>query len=153
MLDMDRIKSDFAHALRCGCSESGCMLRLDGLRDRVVLKGEELCQDRKMCDCIIFIVDSSVVIGVAELKSKTIRTSAVADKLANGSEIALDIFEKYAGRRMKLRIYHLLLHSGLDSSERRKIERKRIKVRGKGYDIITKPCGVHLSAVISQFRK
>ena len=60
MLDIERIKSDCAHALRRRCSESGCTLRLGGLSSRVVLKGEELYQDRKMCDCIIFIVDDSV---------------------------------------------------------------------------------------------
>lgn len=153
MLDIDRIKSDLAHALRRRCSESGCTLRLDGLRNRVVLKGEGICQDRKMCDCIVFVPNGSVIIGIVELKGKTVHTSEVADKLTNSAEIALDIFEKYVDRRMKPRFRHLLLHRGLDGSERRKIERRRIKVGGKGYDIITKRCGVRFRDVISQFGK
>lgn len=153
MLDIERIKSDFAHAFRSRCSESGCTLRLDGLSNRVVLKGEELYQDRKMCDCIIFIVDDSVIIGIVELKSKTVRTSEVADKLINSSEIALDILEKYADRHMKPIFRHILLHKGLNDSERRKIERSRINVRGRKYDIITKRCGTSLYMLISDYKK
>jgi len=153
MLDIDRIKSDFAHALRRRCSEGGCTLRLDGLTNRVVLKGDGICQDRKMCDCIVFVVNGSVIIGIVELKGKTVHTSEVADKLTNSSEIALSILEKYADWGTKPTIRHLLLHKGLDSSELRKIERRRIGIRGKRYDIIAKPCGVSFSTVISELRK
>lgn len=153
MLDIDRIRSDFPHALRRHCSERGCTLRLDGLRNRVVLKGEEICQDRKMCDCIIFVVNSSVIIGIVELKSKTVHTSEVADKLTNSSEIAFGIFEKYADKHTKPRIHYLLLHKGLDPSEHRKIQKRRIEVRGEERNIVTIPCGDFFSRVISDFRK
>ena len=88
MLDLDRIKRDFAHALRPRCSERGCTLSLQGLGDRVVLKGEEISQARQarkppMCDCIIFVVDDSIVIGIVELKSKTVDASQVEKKLVN----------------------------------------------------------------------
>jgi hypothetical protein len=98
-------------------------------------------------------MNDSVVIGIVELKSKTVHTSEVADKLTNSSETTLDIVQKYASKRIEPALLHLLLHKGLDSSERRKIERARIKVRGKRYDIITKRCGVSFSDVISEFRK
>jgi len=106
-----------------------------------------------MCDCIIFVVNSSVIIGIVELKSKTVRTSEVADKLTNSSEIALDISEKYADKRVKPTFHHLLLHRGLDGSERRKIGRSRVRIRGKAYDIKTKRCGTSFSAVISDFKR
>ena len=152
MLDIASIKRNFAHALRRGCSESSCTLRLDYLSDHIVLNGEVICEDRKMCDCIVFVVNSSVTIGVVELKSRTIHTSEVLDKLTNSSEIALGIFEKYGSRRTKPIFLHILLHKGLDGTERRKLGKTRIKVRGKEYGIITKPCGSFFSTIISKFK-
>lgn len=131
-MDIDRIKSDFSHASRRRCSESGCTLRLDGLSDHVVLKGEEICQDRKVCDCIIFVVGSPVVIGIVELKSRTVHSSEIVDKLTNGSEIALDVLEKCIGRQIKFEFYHLLLSQRLDPAERRKIERERSESEEEG---------------------
>ena len=153
MLDIERIKRDYAYALRSRCSESGCTLRLDRLSNRVVLKGDDICQDRKMCDCIIFITNGSATIAIVELKSKTAHTSEILDKLTNSSEIALDILEKYANRHMKPILLHILLHKGLDGSERRKMERSRIRVKGEKHDIIRKPCGTSLYKIISEFGK
>lgn len=152
MLDIACIKGEFAHALRTRCSESSCTLRLDHLSNHVVLNGEEICEDRRMCDCVVFVLDDSVTIGVVELKSRTIHTSEVLDKLTNSSEIALAIFEKYSGRRTKPIFLHILLHKGSDGTERRKLGKTRIKVRGKEYGIITKPCGSFFSTIISKFR-
>ena len=153
MLDIASIRRNFAHALRRGCSESGCTLRLSNLGTYAVLKGEKICQDRKMCDCIIFVVDGSVVIGLVELKGKTVHASAVVEKLTNSSEIALDILDEYGDKRAENVLCHFVLHRGLDSSERRKIGRSRIRIRGKAYDIKTKRCGTSFSAVISDFKR
>lgn len=160
MLDIDRIKRDLAHALRQRCSERGCTLRLQGLRNHVVLKGEEILQDRQdrklpMCDCIIFVTDGSVTIGVVELKSKTADPSQIESKLTNSSRAALDIVEKYTDSRTEIRLYHLVLCKRWRPIEHRAIASKRIKVRGKReeYSIITKRCGVSFSAVISEFKK
>jgi hypothetical protein len=149
MLDIARIKRDYAHALRDRCSERRCTLRLDHLSDHIVLKGEEICEDRKMCDSIVFVVNSSVTIGIVELKSKTIHTSEVADKLANSSEIALDIFKKHGDRRTKSEFLHILLYKALDGSESRKLRDRKIKVEGREHDIIPERCGSSFSKIIS----
>jgi hypothetical protein len=159
VLDVNRIERDFAHALRRGCSEKGCRLKLDGLGDHVVLKGEALCQDprerQRMCDCIIFVAGNSVIIGIVELKSKTAHSSEVVDKLTNSSEIALEILRKCVDSNISVEFRHILLHKGLDGTERRKMGKQRIRVRGKGgkYDIITKRCGISFSTVVSGFKK
>ncbi len=160
MLDLELIKRDFAHALRPSCSEKGCTLSLQGLGDRVVLKGEEISQARQahkppMCDCIIFVVDSSIIIGIVELKSKTVDVSQVEKKLVNSSRIALNIVEKYTDNRAEIEFYHLVLCKRWRHAEHREIKGKRIRVRGKkkGYSIITKRCGISFSEAISEFKK
>jgi hypothetical protein len=160
MLDMDRIKSDFAHASKRRCSERGCTLGLGGLGNHLVLKGEELCPDRQsrrlpMCDCIIFVADGSIIIGIVELKSKTADPGQIEKKLANSSRIALDILGKYLDSRIEPVLYHIVLCKGWRTAEHRAITSRKIKVRGRSekYNIITDHCGVSLSTVISKYKK
>lgn len=160
MLDMDRIKSDFAHALRRRCSERGCTLRLGGLGNHIVLKGEELCSDRQsrrlpMCDCIIFVADGSIIIGIVELKSRTADPGQIEKKLTNSSRIALDILQNYIDTRIEPEFYHIVLCKKWRTAEHTAIRNRKIKVRGKSrkYDIITDHCGVSLSTVISKYKK
>jgi len=156
MLDIDRIKSDLAHALRRGCSERSCTLTLQRLGKHVVLNGEKILQDRQdrrspMCDCIIFVTDGSIIVGIVELKSKTADPGQIERKLTNSSRIALDIVERYTDSRMKIRFYHLVLCKRWRPIEYRAITSKRIKVRGseERYSIIARRCGIAFSTVIS----
>ena len=155
MLDLDRIKSDFSHALRRGCSESKCTLKLGGLGEYVVLKGEGLYRDRKMCDCIIFLAGNSVVIGIVELKSKTAHSTEIIEKLTNSSEAALDILKKCTDSQIDFEFFHIVLCKGWSPSELRKLKNRRIEVRGKGekFSIVTKRCGVTFSSIVSEFEK
>ena len=152
MLDIDRIKSNFAKAIVKGCSESGCTLELADLGKHVVLKGEKIHADRKMCDCIIFVVNDSVIIGIVELKSKTVHSSEVIKKLANSSEVALNVLEKCTDNHADSRLYHIVLCKRWKIVELKNMK-KGLKVRGKDHNIITKRCGVPFSTVISEFRK
>jgi len=85
------IKNNYNNAVVTRCSEKGCELRLDGLKNYVVLKGEVICHDRKICDYIIFKINSSIIIGIVELKSKTAHPGEIEEKLTNGSKMALNI--------------------------------------------------------------
>ena len=146
------IKRDFAQAVTKRCSEKGCTLKLDGLGNYVVLKGEKARsdhQDYKICDCIVFVLDDVIAIGIVELKGKSVRSTEIAEKLTHGSEIALEALRRCAGDRVNRKFYHLLLHRGLDPSEHRKIGKERITIGGKKHEIIIKRCGTSLSAVIS----
>ena len=51
---VDLIKNNFANAIVRRCSERNCKLGLNGLSNYIILKGERVCQNRKICDCIIF---------------------------------------------------------------------------------------------------
>lgn len=146
------IKNIFANAVAKDCSEMGCKLRLNGLHNHVVLKGEQICTSRKMCDCIIFATNKRIIIGIVELKSKTAHPSEIIEKLTNSSEVALSTLEKCRRNFTRLDFYHIVLCKGWDSSEHRVITSRRIVVRGKKYDIIPKRCGVSFSEVISSLR-
>ena len=147
---IDRIRNNFTNAIIHRCSEMGCRLRLNGLSNRVVLKGERICQDRRICDCIIF--TGSIIIGIVELKSKTANSSEIEEKLTNGSEIALNILERCCDNDIKFEFYHIVLAKKWRSSEYKAINSRKIVVRGKRYDIIPKRCGVSFAAIISSFK-
>lgn len=149
MLVIDCVKSKFTNAIITRCSEMGCRLKLDGLSNYVILKGERICQDRRICDCIIFIRDDSIIIGIVELKSKTAHSSEIEEKLTNGSLIALKILERCCDNSVKFEFYHLVLSKSWYSSEYMVIISRKIRVRGKKYEIIPKRCGVSFSKVIS----
>ena len=139
------------HAVIARCSERDCKLKLDGLSNYVVLKGEKICRDHKICDCIIYIKKDHIIICMVELKSKTVDSSEVEEKLTNGSVIALDILGRY-DECMKVKFYHLVLSKRWRTSEYRVLTSRKIIVRGKKYDIIPKRCGVSLSEVVSDLK-
>ena len=131
-LDIDRIKSELSNAVRRGCSDRGCRLRLDGLGDHVVLKGEDLYQDRMarkppMCDCIIFVVNASIIVGIVELKSKTVDANQIERKLTNSSRAALDILSKYADRHAKTEFYYVVLCKRWRTIENRAVKNRKIR--------------------------
>ena len=147
---IDCIKDNFTNAIIPRCSEMGCMLKLNGLSNHVVLKGEIICQDRRICDCIIF--TEGIIIGIVELKSRTAHSSEIEEKLTNGSEIALNILDKCSNNDMKFEFYHLVLAKKWHSSEYKVITNRKIVVRGKRYHVIPKRCGISFSAIISDFK-
>ena len=150
MLDIACIKSKSDDAVTPRCSEGGCELKLDGLKKYIVVKGDKICKDRKICDCIIFTeIDNLPTIGVIELKSKTVHANEVVEKLDNGSKIALDILEKCSDNRLKYEFCHIVLCRRWSSSEYIAIKSRKIAIRGNKCSIIPKRCGVSFSAVIS----
>lgn len=146
---IDCIKDNFTNAIIPRCSEMGCMLKLNGLSNHIVLKGETICQNRRICDCIIF--TEGIIIGIVELKSRTVHSSEIEEKLTNGSEIALNILDE-CNNDMKFEFYHLVLAKKWHSSEYKVITSRKIVVRGKRYHVIPKRCGISFSAIISDFK-
>lgn len=107
MLVLNCIKSNFGDAIISSCSELGCKLRLNGLNSYVVLKGESVCKNRRICDCIVFARENPIIIGIVELKGKTTHSNKIIKKLSNGTEIALDILKK-CKNNMGVEFYHLI---------------------------------------------
>ena len=146
---------DYAKARIRRCSESGCKLVLDRLPNRVILKGERLVQDRKICDCIIFAIyeeaKGNLIVGIVELKSKTVDVDSVVKKLTNGSELALNILENCQKDLRNLKFYHVILSKGESSSKLKTLKRRKILFRGKRYNIIHKRCGESFWQIVRRF--
>lgn len=142
------IKSKYNSAVVTRCSEKGCELKLNGLRSCVALKGEVICQDRKICDYIIFKINNTIIIGIVELKSKTAHPGEIEEKLTNGSKIALNILTECNNSSAKYKFYFLVLHKGLGSSGFRALSNRKITVEGKRCNLVLKRCGVAFSDVI-----
>lgn len=147
---LDRIRKTRSHAMVRRCAQRNCRLVLDGLGNHVVLKGEFICKDRKICDCIIFVQNRHVIIAIAELKSRVAHSVEILEKLRNGSEIALDILEHCSQAHVEFEFYHIVLAKSWSTSEYRVITNRKIRVRGKKYSIIPKRCGCSLSDLISR---
>ena len=147
------IKNDCSEEMVNHCSERNCKLKLTGMSNYVVLEGERICSDHKICDCVIFTVENNqIIIGIIELKSKTAHSSEIEKKLINGSKVALDMLEKCNDKRLKFNFYHIVLSKTWSSSERRIIVSKRIRIGGKEYDIIPKKCGLSFLELLSRLK-
>ncbi len=132
------------------CSERNCKLKLHDLCNYVVLKGEKLCKDQRICDCIIFIEETAI--GIVELKSKTAHSNEIKEKLTNGTLIALNILKNCNNNQSKFDFYHIVLCKAWSSSEYRVITSEKIEISGKRYYIIPKRCGVSFSEIIRYFK-
>lgn len=139
------IKRDYANAEINKCSESGCKLKLNSLSNKIILKGEKICRNRKICDCIIV---TGNVIGIIELKSKVKHINAIFEKFVNGKDIVLDILKKYNKNQNDFKFHYILLHKGISPSEFKLLTNRRIIVRGRKHYIMPKKCGYIFSKII-----
>ncbi len=142
------IKKRFAYAVIKKCSESNCQLKLNGLSNYIVLKGEKICNDRKICDCIIFKENHHIIIAVIELKSKNIRASEIREKLTNGREKGLMVLEK-CNDNDTIDFFHIVLYKNIRVPEYRVIAAEKIMINGKRHPVILKKCGESFSKLIS----
>jgi hypothetical protein len=150
---IDRIKNNFAEEMVNHCSERSCKLKLVGLRNYVVLKGEKFCIDRKICDCLIFTENADVLIALVELKSKNANATEIEEKLTNGLKIASSLLEKCSIEHVNFDFYLIVLSKSWRPSEYRVIVSRKVWLRGKRYDIIPKTCGLSFLDLILRIRK
>jgi len=143
------IRKNYHYAIVSGCSDKRCKLNLSDLKNFLVLKGEKLRGYQKISDCIIFIVKSTVIIGIVELKGKTVHVGDIINKLSNASKIALGILQRCDPKNKKYNFYHIVLAEKWHSSAYRVVTTRKIEVRGEKYNIIPKECGIHFSNIIS----
>lgn len=146
---IEEIRNHFGEAEIARCVERGCRLRLDGLREHVILKGERICPNQKISDCIIFVQEASIVVGIIELKSKTIHATDVTQKLTNGLQAAWDILHGF-NNRVRTHVFLVVLAKGWDTSAFRKLKREPgVQFQGKEYSIRPKRCGASFKQIIS----
>ncbi|MHA1610160.1 MAG: hypothetical protein ACTSUJ_09220 [Candidatus Njordarchaeales archaeon] len=147
------IKNKYDHAVIYYCKERGCELKLTGLNEYIILKGEKLCQSEKVCDCIIFAQKllEDVTIGLIELKSRTAHFQEIEEKLAGGARLALRILDEISIRRLNVGLYPIVLAKSWRIHEYQILINRRIKVGGKQYRIIPKKCGSSLLKILQMF--
>jgi len=150
MSGLESIRREFAYAVVRRCTEQGCTLKLAGLSDYVVLKGEKLHQDRKMPDCIIFEMNGKVVVGIVELKSRTVHVNDVVEKLENGCRSALKILQVRLKRSTKPTLLLLVLCKAIHSSEFRLLTSRRIKAGERRLMIQVKDCGFAFASLLGR---
>lgn len=149
---IQHVKNKFDYARIPCCREAGCELRLNGLINYVVLKGELLCKNRKMADCIIFVrYDAKVVIGIVELKSGNMHAEEVKEKLTNSLEVAFNILDDLGRHDFQYRFHIIVLCRKWDDSEYRIIISKKIKFHGKNYSILPKKCNDSFSLILKKY--
>jgi hypothetical protein len=134
------------------CSERSCKLKLVGLGNYVVLKGEKMRGDCKICDCLIFTENADGLIGLVELKSKNANATEIEEKLTNGLEIASRLLEKCGIKYVNVDFYLIVLSKNWRSSEYQVIKSRKVQFRGKRYDIIPRKCGLSFLDLISRLR-
>lgn len=131
----------YTDAIIQNCSEKSCRLRLDNLCNYIILKGEKIHTQKKICDCILFWIEKDlIIIGLIELKSRITHVNDAVKKLENGTIAALSILEE-CKNRMKYKIFHIIMSKKIDSPEISMIRTRKIIFEGKKYDIIYKRCG------------
>ncbi len=148
--------TEYAKAKIDRCSEHGCKLVLDSLPHRIIFKGEKLVQTRKICDCIIFAIyeglKGNLIVGIVELKSKTVDTNNVVQKLTNGSQVAMNILSKCKMVREKLKFYPIVLAKRWKPSELKTLKKRKIPIADRKYNIIHEKCSRRFREIIQKYR-
>lgn len=145
---LQEIKKKYHHAKISCCSEH-CNVKIDTKKNHIILKGERLIQkqSRKICDCIIFQNDKKII--VIELKSKSINTSDIHEKLCNGGKESLCILGS-SGHKSNFTLYFVLLAQSYTSSSMfQKLRSYKININGKRHNILAKKCGCSLQSIIN----
>jgi hypothetical protein len=143
------VRDRFSSAVVQECSERGCSLDLAGLSNIVVLKGERIHSDRKMCDCVIFAEKGRrAIICVVELKSRFADAEEVVEKLGNGLKASLEILGECC-KAPNPSLYPIVLAKGWRGPEHRILRSRRVELMGKRHRIILGRCGASLSRIIS----
>jgi hypothetical protein len=114
------------------------------------LKGEKICRNRKICDCIIFIErNGKIIVVIVELKSKTIDVNEVVEKFQNASQVASEILNSCNSGNHKVDFFPIVLAKKWRNIERKKLTDERIEFRNRNYLILPKSCGTPLNQILN----
>ncbi len=146
------LKSLYQDAAEEKCDEAYCKVDLSGLNEYVLLKGERLCPDQPMCDCIIFLMKNHLlIVGVVELKSKTVRLTQVISQLTGGIRCAFEAIRECRGDWGAAKLHVLVLAKRWKTSVLKTLKnsyKSRIEFQGKHHYVLTRRCGIRFSDII-----
>jgi len=136
------------------CAEGNrCKLKLDGMNEHIILKGERLCSNQKICDCFVFVEEVDLgIVALIELKSRSVHASEIEEKLENSLERAIEILNDCSVSVKDVRIYLIVLAKNWRTVEHRKIGRLTINIRGIKEGIITGKCDISLRDIILKYQ-
>ncbi len=138
-------------AERRRCREGKCSLRLKEVGDFLLVKGDLLRSDVKMCDCIIFLQTPAPTLVLAELKAKTVHAREVGEKMRNAVDTLADLIARCPSFRACSRFLALALAKRWTRSERKMLEQEQVSFAGKEHDIRHVRCGARLSELLQRF--
>jgi hypothetical protein len=128
------------------CSEKGCRLRVDNLGNHVIIKGERLYRQCKICDCIVITEENKI--ALVELKGKTAHVNQIFEKLENCAEAASTLVVENNQNPRDFKLCFVVLCKNWRVSEYRLITGHRIRHQGKKYDIYAKKSGTSLIGLL-----
>jgi len=144
------IREKFGNSAIKHCKEKGCNLNLENIRNHIILKGEKICRNRKICDCIIFIErNGKIIVVIVELKSRTVHVNEVVEKLQNASQVASQILNSCNSGNYKVDFFPIVLAKRWITIESKRLTDERIKFRNKNYLILPKSCGTPLHQILN----
>lgn len=144
------IRKKFGDSAIKKCKEKRCNLNLENIRNHIILKGEKICRNRKICDCIIFIErNGKIIVVIVELKSRTVRVNEVVQKLQNASQEASRILNSCSSGNYKVDFLPIVLAKKWINIERKKLTDERIEFRNRNYLILPKSCGTPLHQILN----
>lgn len=116
----------------------------------MIIKGDEIHKDRKMCDCIIFMRNEKCFLVITELKNRDINATDIVEKHRNSLKFVKELVKQSVNRLEEIEYYPVLLHKKAKSVEIRRFRQKRNRIRFcKDHRfIIIKKCGSSLSDII-----
>ena len=142
-----RIHASFGGAERRGCCERGCRLVLGGITDCVVLKGEDIVGDRRICDCVIIHAGIPLRVLLVELKSGGAKPSQIFEKFSNAADLVSQMGRRlFDGEEYDVGIL-LLVGRRRRQSLYDTCRTREFVVGGKKHAVQVLPCGTHLADV------
>ena len=143
------IIENYSYAVVTQCSEQSCKLKLDCLSqfsEYVILKGEKLGISDKICDYLIFLRKSKIIICAIEMKAKNWAPDKVKEQIENGWIKAQKIIQE---TKQSISIEHLSLIPMLLKKRSNPIDVRQLKKYKIGkQSIIIRNCGLSLSQVL-----
>ena len=144
---LQEIKKEYGNSVIKECKDSGCCLNMHKMSDYMMLKGELVSPDQKMCDCIIF--HSSKKVIHVELKSKSLDPGQIIDQFTNAGQKSWLILASLDSTDRFEPVFILLAKKYQNHSAVDMLRRKKIKIQGNRYSIRLEHCGDLLRNLIS----
>ena len=142
----------FKNAIIDRCCERNCRLGLAGLSNCVVLKGEKIAKDRKMCDCIVIHSVSPPRIILVELKSGGVRAEHVIEKFENALQFLSQAEHNLHGNQVYNVNMLLLIKRRLPRTFYTRLRAQKFNMKGKKHSIMTLRCGAGLVDLYTELR-